>query len=647
MFKKLLLAGCVALMGFSTNAQYVLTGTNPTYTQDFNTLDTIQTPPGSGNLPQGWVIIETGTSANANGLYRGGTGSSNAGDTYSFGSIGSTERALGSLRSGTLTPIYGVSFGNNTGGSITSMDVQFRGEQWRRGNTIANHPDSTLFQYSTNASALNDTLATWTTVNSLMINSPVMTTTAGALDGNANFVNYSSNITLNLAQGGVLWIRYLDFNVVGTDDGLAVDDLNIAFTTTGGGTVDTLVKFSNISNTVVETSGSVTLPVSVTPVSVSTAFTANVVLKSGNATDVGNFSTQPINFAAGAANSSINIPVTDNLIVDGTRTLVFALRNPTNGRILGSDSLFTLTITDNEVNTNVPFYRINQVRGNNTSGQPDSMNVTCRLGGVVYGVNIRTTGGFSFTINDHTAGIQVFSPDSTFGYTVNEGDSIVVQGDIITFRGLGEIGFLSSVQLISSGNPLQNPMVVNSLNEATEGSLVRINNVTLVTPSQWTNSVNGFNVDITDGANTYKMRIERNTTAIPMPAPTGLFSVIGIGSQFASTTTAPFTDGYQIVPRRVEDIIPTNSVENLNDDLSMNLFPSPNNGKFAIQINGTISGKAQIQVLDITGRTISSQNVVLNNGANTYNMDLNIPSGTYIVKISNGSTLKTSRFIVK
>ena len=51
-------------------------------------------------VPLGWAFSELGT--NANTTYTAGTGSNNAGDTYSFGSTGSSERAFGSLLSGSL-----------------------------------------------------------------------------------------------------------------------------------------------------------------------------------------------------------------------------------------------------------------------------------------------------------------------------------------------------------------------------------------------------------------------------------------------------------------------------------------------------------------------------------------------------------------
>src|SRR5690242_4938973 len=103
--------------------------TNGVYAQDFNTLANTGSP--STILPAGWFIQETGSSSAADGKYTVGTGSSNAGDTYSFGATGSTDRALGTVLSGTITPVMGASFENDTGGTITQLSIGYTGEEWR------------------------------------------------------------------------------------------------------------------------------------------------------------------------------------------------------------------------------------------------------------------------------------------------------------------------------------------------------------------------------------------------------------------------------------------------------------------------------------------------------------------------------------
>ncbi len=235
--KKLLLAFAM-LIGLITNAQtFSLTGTNPMYTQNFNTLDT-SSAVSSSNLPMGWSIIELGT--NSNNQYKGGTGGSNSGDTYSFGSLNSTDRSIGGLASNSLVPHFGIKFTNNTGSTITSLSVSYKGEQWRLGNT-AQHVDSLIFLYSTNAINVNDTAAsaTWNAVNTLIFQSVITSASAsGALDGNlsANSINISGTITVSIPAGSSIVIKWIDKNISGNDDGLAVDDLNINFTTSGSGT---------------------------------------------------------------------------------------------------------------------------------------------------------------------------------------------------------------------------------------------------------------------------------------------------------------------------------------------------------------------------------------------------------------------------
>src|SRR5262249_55217324 len=159
-------------------------------TQDFDTLANSGT---SNTLPVGWFLSESGTSAANNGLYAAGTGSGNAGDVYSFGAAGSTERAFGTLLSGTLTPTIGASFTNNTPTPITSLTISYAGEQWRLGQT-GRGPDRLDFQISTTATSLDDPPVAWTDVDALDFTSP-NTTTAGALDGNANRVSIASTIS--------------------------------------------------------------------------------------------------------------------------------------------------------------------------------------------------------------------------------------------------------------------------------------------------------------------------------------------------------------------------------------------------------------------------------------------------------------------
>ncbi len=111
-----------------------LTTPGSTYSQDFNKLSNIAGSTTNNLTIPGWYLTESGGGARDNEQYAVGTGSDNTGDTYSFGAAGSAERALGGLRTGTtLVPIFGACFTNNTGSTLTSLDIAYTGEEWRLG----------------------------------------------------------------------------------------------------------------------------------------------------------------------------------------------------------------------------------------------------------------------------------------------------------------------------------------------------------------------------------------------------------------------------------------------------------------------------------------------------------------------------------
>ncbi len=219
----------ISAAGGSSNA-VAYANLGQAYLQDFNSLASTSI---STTLPSGWYLSESGTSANTS--YSAGSGSVTAGDTYSFGTTGSNERALGSLRSGSVVPVIGVAIQNTSGSTITSITTGYTGEQWRLGTL--GRIDQLDFQYSLNASSLTD--GDWIDVDTLDLVAPQQTGTIGALDGNAqaNRRQLSATIpALSLADGSTIWFRWSDFNANGADDGLGIDDFT--FTATGGSVVN-------------------------------------------------------------------------------------------------------------------------------------------------------------------------------------------------------------------------------------------------------------------------------------------------------------------------------------------------------------------------------------------------------------------------
>lgn len=195
-----------------------------TYTQNFNTLANS----GTGNA---WTDNSTITGwYGSRTTYNASDGSSNAGALYSFGAASASDRALGSVGSGSTTTVYyGARFFNNTGGTISALKITYTGEQWRNGgNTSA---QTVNFAYQTGTSVTSLTAGSWTAVSNLNFTSLVNTASAAALNGNlvgTNAAMVSYTITgLSIPAGQEIMIRWEDIDHSGSDHGLGIDDFTI------------------------------------------------------------------------------------------------------------------------------------------------------------------------------------------------------------------------------------------------------------------------------------------------------------------------------------------------------------------------------------------------------------------------------------
>lgn len=208
---------------------------------------------------------------------------------------------------------------------------------------------------------------------------------------------------------------------------------------------------------------------------------------------------------------------------------------------------------------NVPTYTIDQIDNTDADGVPDSLNVYCKVVGVVHGVDMQGSAtAVSFTVHDGTEGLGTYSSVATVAsYMVTEGDEVRIVGDIGHFNGLLQM-YVDSVTVISTGNVTQTPTVVTSLGESTESELVKFENMTMVDPTQWGSGSSGYNIDITNGTDTIVMRIDSDVDLYGAVAPIGMFNVVGIGGQY--DFSAPHFDGYQLLPRYQADITPASGV---------------------------------------------------------------------------------------
>jgi hypothetical protein len=221
--------------------------------------------------------------------------------------------------------------------------------------------------------------------------------------------------------------------------------------------------------------------------------------------------------------------------------------------------IFPRELTDIFVYPIIPTYTIGQVDGIDADGLPDSLNVYCKVEGIVMGVDMQgSASAVSFTVHDGMDGLGTYSSVATAAaYNVTEGDEVRIIGSIGHFNGLLQM-YLDSVVVLSTGNALQSPTVVTTLGENTESELIKFENATMVDPTQWGSGSSGYTIDITNGTDTIVMRIDADVDLYGTTAPTGAFDVVGIGGQY--DYSAPHTDGYQLLPRYIADITPAAAV---------------------------------------------------------------------------------------
>jgi hypothetical protein len=204
---------CALALGARASVNY----TGGTYTQNFNGMG-----PTGTTTPANWFVgtgagpVVTGTTVVPS------TGSFSGPGNYNFGIAGANsvnDRALGSQAdSGQRDTELDIT--NNTGFSLTLLQITYTGEQWRDGGSMI--PNTLSLQLSTNG-------ITWTSLGAAFNFTSPINLSAGPLDGNApanRLTGIGGSFTLStpIPNGATFYLRFADPDDQGKDAGLAIDD---------------------------------------------------------------------------------------------------------------------------------------------------------------------------------------------------------------------------------------------------------------------------------------------------------------------------------------------------------------------------------------------------------------------------------------
>jgi hypothetical protein len=136
---------------------------------------------------------------------------------------------------------------------------------------------------------------------------------------------------------------------------------------------NTTVQIVSSSYSTTETAGSITIPVSITNPHPTLATTVQLVLTSGTASAINNYTTQTITFpAASVSSQNVTITITDNETCEIESAFTFALQNQAGGyaALLGTTTSTALVISDDE------YYGMTLMSENFESGNANGWNAT-------------------------------------------------------------------------------------------------------------------------------------------------------------------------------------------------------------------------------------------------------------------------------
>ncbi len=190
----------------------------------------------------------------------------------------------------------------------------------------------------------------------------------------------------------------------------------------------------------------------------------------------------------------------------------------------------------------IPMYEIGVITTVDGSGAADSTGVICEIQGLVAAPNFSANGAsgpdveFQVINNDNTEGILAiaFVGTDVINYIPTMGDEVIVRGEVGQFNGVAQFNIMS-VEVISTGNCLPFPQLVEVPAEEHESEIIELRNVYLVDNSWLNPAGNGRNYEVvTTNDDTVVVRVRdlTNIDSAFIAGISGNFNLMGMGSEF-------------------------------------------------------------------------------------------------------------------
>ncbi len=421
------------------------------------------------------------------------------------------------------------------------------------------------------------------------------------------------------------------------------------------------IKFSNTSTAISEGVGttSVTINISAAPAN---AESVSVFVKGGTATNGTDYSlvSNSASFAATSTSSqSITINITDDMLAEGAEDIVLALRNPSSGIIIGTDSIITITINDNDV-PNVSFAKSSASVKEDADtvwmdiklANPDPNNATK--------VDVALTGGTASngsditTYNKQTVTFPAGSTTTQKVWFVVTDDMIDENDETLIFslqnatnsaqitNGTNTITIIDNDTTIIAAKPIITFKITSD--SVTEG-----NNASISVSISSADTANDVTVDVVANGGTAVSGTHYTYTTTKLTFAKGTTTAQNVS---VSTKSDNKKSGDQTLLLKLQNAS-SNATIGTQDIFTLNIKDNgiagisevsklyhiqlmPNPAKDILYVNAS-EAIEQIRITDINGRIVADQSKVQNT---TANIDLqHLQAGIYIIQIKiNGQT---------
>ena len=276
--------------------------------------------------------------------------------------------------------------------------------------------------------------------------------------------------------------------------------------------------------------------------------------------------------------------------------------------------------------------------------------------------------------------LNVFMQDEAYGaiaiYMLGAGStefiaghSYTVVGELYQHNGLAELQPVDAARdIVDNGEAtMPEPLEVDiatllSGAETFEGLLVRVNNLEKTSGSaDWPESGSSAELTVTDdqGAHELTLRIDKDTDLDDNPEPAWPQNVTGLFSQY--DYSAPYDEGYLLMPRSINDFVPATAIEKVDEHLPITLklypaYPNPFNPattlRFDIPANVAKKGDVSLAIYSVQGQKVKTLTISAKAGTNraVWNADSDsgqpVAAGVYYAVLRAGQARQVVKLLL-